>query len=170
MWLLTGLAIGLFVAFLVYLQLRPQAPQRPLPVSRTPVQDTRDVRREQSEPVPEPPRPRFSFYNMLPEMEVVIPEQEITGQRREGIRQVEKPGTYLLQAGSFRRHEQAEQLRAKLGFLGLETSVQTVTVNGRETWHRVRVGPFSKLGELNKARALLKRNQIDAILIAVKGQ
>jgi cell division protein FtsN len=60
-------------------------------------------------------------------------------------------------------------LRAKLGLLGLETSIQTVSVDSAQTWHRVRVGPFSNLRELNDARALLKKNGVDAILIRLKG-
>ncbi|HHO67671.1 MAG TPA: SPOR domain-containing protein [Gammaproteobacteria bacterium] len=167
-WLLAGLAVGLFVAFLVYLQMRNPAPPQPVPLARPAERDTRDVRRKKTEPIPAPPPRRFSFYDTLPEMEVLIPEQEITGKPHEGVRQVERPGTYLLQAGSFRQRSQAEQLRARLGLLGLTSAIQTVTVDGSKTWHRVRVGPFHDLRELNKARALLKRNGIDAILMAVK--
>lgn len=168
-WLVTGLAIGLLVAFLVFLQMRPPASSSlPAPLSRPLEKDTRDVRRKQAAPVPPPPKPRFDFYNILPEMEVIVPEQAITGRPQKGLKQVEQPGTYLLQAGSFRRAEQADQLKARLALLGLETRIQTVTVNRRETWHRVRVGPFSNLEQLNQARALLKREGIDAILIRLK--
>ena len=111
----------------------------------------------------------FDFYNLLPEMEVVVPDEEITGAPgKEGGKRVEQPGTYLLQAGSFRKQAQADQLRAKLALLGLETRVQAVSVNSAQTWHRVRVGPFSNLADLNQARSLLKQNGIDAILIRLK--
>jgi cell division protein FtsN len=175
-----GLLVGLFVAFLVFLQMRTSPP-----VSRTVVLETPPetesravtekpaasvaVAKAKAEPPP-PPKPRFDFYNLLPEMEVVVPEQEVQGAATaEGVKQVEQPGTYLLQAGSFRSQEQADQLRARLALLGVETRVQTVTVNSRETWHRVRVGPFSNLGDLNRARNLLKKNGIDAILIRLTG-
>jgi cell division protein FtsN len=103
-------------------------------------------------------------------MEVIVPEQEISGtQTHEGVKQVEKPGTYLLQAGSFRSQQQADQLRAKLALLGLETSLQTVNINSTQAWHRVRVGPFNNLKDLNEARSLLKKNGVDAILIRLKG-
>jgi cell division protein FtsN len=103
-------------------------------------------------------------------MEVIVPDEEIRGKAtREGVKQVEQPGTYLLQAGSFRSRQQADQLRARLALLGLETSVQAVTVDNGQNWHRVRVGPFSNLQELNDARALLKTNGVDAILIRLKG-
>ena len=103
-------------------------------------------------------------------MEVLVPEEEIKGTpTREGVKRVEKPGTYLLQAGSFRSRKQADQLRAKLGLLGMETRIQTVSVNSKQSWHRVRVGPFNNLRDLNQARSLLKKNGIDAILIRLKG-
>ncbi len=202
LWLLVGLAIGLFVAFLMYLQQRPDssapatqsaapvtAPAAPAAAANTTAQpllvppersaakqpepaadkqDTRDVRKpEAAKAPPPPPKPRFDFYTILPEMEVPVPEQEITGKPLEGVPQVEAPGTYLLQAGSFRSRAQADQLKAKLALLGLQSDIQTVTINNTETWHRVRVGPYSDLPALNTARARLKENQLDAILLRV---
>jgi cell division protein FtsN len=181
LWLIAGLAIGLFVAFLFYLQQKPDAPAQaavavPPQDSQTievPAkgQDAREVRKPAAKVVPPPPpaKPRFDFYTILPEMEVPVPEDEITGKAREGVPQVEAPGTYLLQAGSFRTHEQADQLKAKLALLGLQAEIQTVTINNQETWHRVRVGPFTELDALNTARARLKENNLDAILLRVGG-
>lgn len=183
-WALTGLTVGLLVAFLVFLQMRPKQQEAATPQALTvPAEtetpqalavpaktQTREVkpppRRTAVEP---PPKPRFDFYNLLPEMEVIVPDEDIQGEpMQEGVKQVEEPGTYLLQAGSFRTRQQADQLRARLGLLGLETSVQTVKVDNTRTWHRVRVGPFSNLGDLNDARALLRKNGVDAILIRIK--
>ena len=178
LWLLAGLAIGLFVAFLIYLQQRQESPEAaqpaPAPKGQTlnvpqTAREARDVRKTAPSPLPPPPKPRFDFYTILPEAEVVVPEQEITGKPREGVRQVEAPGTYLLQAGSFRTLQQADQLKARLALLGLQASIQTVTINNRETWHRVRVGPFDDLDTLNTARVRLKENQLDAILLKIKG-
>jgi cell division protein FtsN len=169
--MVAGLVVGLLVAFLVFLQMRSRQP--------APVQQTLAVPAEQAAPVtpkpkpapaPPPPKPRFDFYNLLPEMEVIVPDEEIQGTpTHEGVKQVEQPGTYLLQAGSFRSRKQADQLRARLALLGLETSVEAVSGDGGQSWHRVRVGPFSNLHELNEARTLLKKNGVDAILIRLKG-
>jgi cell division protein FtsN len=171
-WMVAGLSIGLFVALLIYLKAGGGGTPAPR-VTEAPVQvpaerEARGVKKEAPAPVPPPPRPRFDFYTTLPEMEVVVPEEEITGSRKEGVRQVEKPGTYLLQAGSFRTFEQADRLKAQLALLGLETGIQSVSINERETWHRVRVGPFSDLNELHKVRVQLKSHKVDAILIRVR--
>ncbi len=182
-WAAVGLLVGLFVAFLGFLQLGPAPPVErtvkletpPEPASRVPAEKPAPALTAAPAAVIEeqpaaPPKPRFDFYNLLPEMEVIVPEQEVQGAPTpEGVRQVEQPGTYLLQAGSFRTREQADQLRARLALLGVETDVQTVTVNNKQTWHRVRVGPFHNLRDLNTARSLLKKNGIDAILIRLAG-
>jgi cell division protein FtsN len=172
-WSVGGLVVGLLVAFLVFLQMRPkQAVQASHTLEVPPAHPVTETRKAKPAPPPPPappPKPKFDFYNLLPEMEVVVPDEDIKGQpTQEGVKQVEQPGTYLLQAGSFRNRKQAEQLRARLALLGLETSVQTVSVDNRQTWHRVRVGPFSNLQELNRARALLQKNGVDAILIRLK--
>jgi len=171
-WAVTGLLAGLFVAFLVFLQMQPAGEvlveeTRALDIPTE--TEARDVRKQKPAPVPPPPKPRFDFYNLLPEMEVIVQDEEIKGTpSKEGVKRVEQPGTYLLQAGSFRSHTQADQLRAKLALLGLETSIQSVSVNSKQAWHRVRVGPFLNLSDLNQARSLLKKNGIDAILIRLK--
>ena len=176
-WAAVGLLVGLFVAFLVFLQLRPAPPVErtvkletpPEAATRAPTEKPAPAAAKEAPPAA-PPKPRFDFYNLLPEMEVIVPEQEVQGATTpEGVRQVEQPGTYLLQAGSFRTREQADQLRARLALLGVETDVQTVTVNNKQTWHRVRVGPFDNLRDLNTARSLLKKNGIEAILIRLAG-
>ncbi len=173
-WLLTGLAIGLFVAFLMYVKLRggttgESAPARPEPMALPDADELPEDSPEPEKTIPPPPPSRFIFYDELPQMkvEVVVPEHEIKGETKEGVRQVEEPGTYLLQAGSFRNAEQADQLRAKLALLGLETRVQSGD-NGGEQWHRVRVGPYKTLRDLNQARNLLEKNGIQAILISLK--
>jgi len=164
-----GLIVGLLVAFLVFLQMRPKQASPTAGPLQVP---TEQAARPNPEPKPAPqppPKPRFDFYNLLPEMEVVVPDEELQGApTQEGVKRVERPGTYLLQAGSFRSAGQAEQLRARLGLLGLETSTQAIKAESGQTWHRVRVGPFSNLGELNAARALLQKNGVDAILIRLK--
>ena len=171
-WAVTGLLAGLFVAFLVFLQMQPAGEvlvEEPRALDIPTETEAHDVRKQKPAPVPPPPKPRFDFYNLLPEMEVIVQDEEIKGTpSKEGVKRVEQPGTYLLQAGSFRSHTQADQLRAKLALLGLETSIQSVSVNSKQAWHRVRVGPFLNLSDLNQARSLLKKNGIDAILIRIK--
>ena len=73
-------------------------------------------------------------------------------------------GPYILQAGSFQRLEEADSLKASLALLGVEANIQTVTVD-RNTWHRVRVGPYDNLAKLKRVRGRLTRNQIDTVTL-----
>ena len=96
--------------------------------------------------IAEPKKPRYDFFTVLPEMEVVVPEQELSrkADKADPAHQYDsrKPRiNYILQAGSFRNATDAEQMKARLALLGSMATVQKVTVNG-QTWHRVRIGPF----------------------------
>jgi len=165
-----GLGIGLLVALIIYIKLQVQ------PVEQVFVRETLPPPQTAGETAPEdsskapaaPPRPRFDFYTRLPEMEVVVPEQEITGQPEQGVKRVEQPGTYFLQVGSFRNGEQADKFKAELALLGLETSIQKITIDNTTTWHRVRVGPFSDLDALNRARRQLKQRGVESTLVKIK--
>ena len=170
----TGLLIGLFVAFLVYIKMQPKQNQSPQVIVKEtiPAQSAPDKKLEQEAPVEKPPEPRFDFYTLLPEMEIVVPEQQIRGKPEQGVRQVERPGTYYLQVGSFKNSEQADRLKAELAIKGFETVIQKVTIDNNqvtETWHRVRVGPYSELEGLNRARVKLKANGIESSLVRIKG-
>lgn len=172
--LTAGLLIGLFVAFLVYIRMQA-APARQAQVEEVPIAPTILEQQERPDPATAddresapPPRPRFDFYTLLPEMEIVVPEREIKGAPQEGIKQVKEPGTYFLQVGSFSSSEQADRFKAELALLGLETSIQKVTINNKDTYHRVRVGPYHDLDALNRARRILIREGIEGALIRIK--
>jgi len=112
-------------------------------------------------------RTRFDFYRMLPNYEVVIPEEDIAVTPPQETATVSQTGTYVLQAGSFRSAADADRLRAQLALLGVESRIQTVTIDDADTWHRVRIGPLQDLGELNNVRRRLASNSIEALVIRV---
>lgn len=171
--LVAGLSIGLFVAFLVYIKMQPAAQHPFVQGAESPAPEVAGGnagdRKDDQQVIPPPPKPHFTFYTDLPEMEVVIPEQEIRGKPEAGIKQVEQPGTYYLQVGSFRSAEQADRFKAKLTLQGLEVNIQKVTINNTDTFHRVRVGPFQELDALNRARHLLNKQGIESRLVKITG-
>ena len=112
------------------------------------------------------PKPQFDFYRMLPNYEVVIPEREDVASTADEP-PVQAAGVYVLQAGSFRKAEDADRLRAQLALLGVESRIQRVTIDGTETWHRVRIGPIDDLAELQSLRQTLARNSVEALVIRV---
>jgi len=172
--MLFGLTIGLSVAFAIYMkdQRNPVPPQS---VARQPASMEESLERTPlaaaaepaTTPVPaaeENAEPRFSFYNMLPNFEVVLPEEESDVSRDRAIEAIQQPGTYVLQAGSFGDLADADRRRAELALLGLESRIQRVSIDDK-TFHRVRIGPISDLDRLNLIRNQLRQAKIDALRI-----
>lgn len=165
-WLLTGLAMGLAVALIVYLnQPRPASV-----MSQATPGNTQQANRATEEATAKAPaKRRFDFYTLLPELEVVVPEARnqpspAAGSSTTPAQVATATGPYVLQAGSFRRAEEADSLKASLALLGVQADIQTVTVDD-SIWHRVRVGPYTEYAELSKVRDRLQRNQIDTVLL-----
>lgn len=75
---------------------------------------------------------------------------------------------YFLQAGSFRRNDEAENMKAKLALLGILTSIQSIDLAEKGIWHRVRIGPFTNKEDIDEVSASLKENGIDAQFIQVR--
>jgi len=71
---------------------------------------------------------------------------------------------YYLQAGAFRATGEADAMKARLLMLGLSAQVEAANVNGT-TLHRVRVGPFKGLDEMNKARSRLGSEKIETSVV-----
>ena len=76
--------------------------------------------------------------------------------------------TFFIQAGSFQNVPDADNMKARLALMGLEASVQSRDLGEKGVWHRVRVGPYRDLEELNRVRGVLKQNGIDAALVKVR--
>jgi cell division protein FtsN len=168
-----GLAMGLVVAVGVYLfdrrpaaRLAQEAPpmtrdEAPAPAKPAPASAAQDAETQ------------FEFYEMLPKFEVVIPEEQEGAAppaagpgAAAGTGPVDKPGAYILQAGSFRNHADADRVRALIAMQGVESKIQKVTID-RDTWHRVRVGPITNLKQLEETRSKLRNARIDALVIRV---
>ncbi len=164
-WAFAGLALGLFIAFLVYLN--EHQPTAHGSAGKTSPKTTSQKERAANKASD---RPRFDFYTILPELEVVLPELTAQEPREtESTDSQEAPAKYLLQAGSFRAPEPADSLRARLALLGVEANIEKVRLNAGETWYRVRVGPFDKLRELAKIQERLRRNEIQTLRLKIKG-
>jgi len=108
----------------------------------------------------------YDFYEMLPKFEVVVPEKDKEVKRDLPSGQVDRPGVYVLQAGSYRNLADAERVRAQLKLQGVDAQVQRVAVDN-DVWHRVRVGPIKDLVELNRVRNQLRAGDFDHLVIRV---
>lgn len=133
-------------------------------------------------PVPAKPaakgaeKPRFDFYKILPGGEEPVSERELRERMRASA--APKPpaagqpaapqDVYFVQAGAFQNPADADNQKARLAILGFESNVEPTNIPDKGTWYRVRLGPYTKLDELNKVRQALAQNGIDANLVKLK--
>lgn len=71
---------------------------------------------------------------------------------------------WFLQAGAFRSQTDAEATKARVLLIGLPVQVQKADINGA-TLHRVRVGPFNGVDEMNRARVSLSNEKIESSVV-----
>ena len=131
------------------------------------------------DPIPEK---RFQFYDILPGKADAVPEKAAKPEAQKEELKKEEPKKeeakkdeakkeepkesktpLFLQAGSFSTAQDADNQKAKLAFMGVEAVIQQVMIQDK-TLFRVRVGPYSKIDELNKVRAELAKAGIEAQL------
>ncbi len=167
--MLVSFAVGAFVMFLFHLN-------RIEPTTETSKNtSTATVKKQQKQKAIEP---TFDFYTLLPEMEVVVDEPQQSQSKKivsapaqhdeqKSASQVDKT-RYILQVGSFRKAQDADSFRARLALLGIESKVQTVTIDNKDTWHRVQVGPITGQSNVEQMQRKLKQNSIDALLMRAK--
>lgn len=142
----------------------------------------------------EPQKPKYDFYTLLPESEVIVPPDSLTppsanlkpvsateaakidaaraeallnGQTPPPMPPVAKAATateFFLQAGSFRKREDADKVRAQIILLGQNVQVESGTVR-EEIWYRVLVGPFANREQLAQAQKSLAGSGFSNLLL-----
>ena len=193
-WLVCGLVIGGFMVFLFSLE-----PGRD-EIKRTKVEQERATQASKAAAAKpatnEPAKPKYDFYTLLPESEVILPPQaieqpaavpeqkpvspeeaaKIDAARAEAALNGQVPppppvvakgpvsSQFFLQAGSFRRKDDADSLRAQIILLGQSVQVETGKVR-EETWHRVLDGPFATREQLGQAQKTLAASGFSNLLL-----
>ncbi len=167
-WMLFGLAIGLSVAFAVYVNSNEPTTVADIdPPAPASLQDSIDYNAETPAAPAAQEKPedkRFTFYDILPNFEVVTPDTAPEVEADVVPKAIDEPGVYVLQAGSFSTNEDADRRRAELALHGIESHIQRVKVNDKN-YHRVYIGPTDDLDELNMLRSRLRAAKIDVFRI-----
>ena len=169
LWFVAGLVLGLGLAILAFNRgLIPQPGEREQAAQGASAKDGSALLEESSGA--EDVGSRYDFFTVLPEMEVVVPEQELSTQ---AAPQAAAPPNgagerFILQAGSFRNAQDADQRKAELALLGAVANVQKITVD-TQTWHRVRVGPLPSAREADQLRRRLQENGIEVMVLKESG-
>ena len=111
-------------------------------------------------------KPRFEFYKILPGGEAAPATQAaLAAPAAAPAAAAAAVESFYLQAGAFQKAVDADNLKAKLAMLGLDTEVQEATLADKGVMYRVRVGPYSRPDDMNKARNQLVQNGIQATVV-----
>jgi cell division protein FtsN len=169
---LIGLVIGLVIALGVawYISKMPSpftAKPSPPAIKADPPVATTPKAEEKATPPKEAKddKPRFTFPDILTKGDEAATDQQIKDAKKSTSAAKE---TFFLQAGAFQNAPDADNLKARLAMVGIEASIQTLNLPDKGVWHRVRVGPYASLDEVNAMRNQLKQNGVEASLIKVR--
>ncbi|MCC6917139.1 SPOR domain-containing protein [Nitrosomonas sp.] len=156
------------------------------PSSSTPSSDRQEKKTGKNTNQADTNGPRFDFYKILPGIDEPPVEEAFdlsplppaaTVTKKPPEKTADKPAEktaekisesrdrYYLQAGSFRNSSDAERTKAELALLGIIASVQPGRTEGNISTYRVRIGPFTRMEELDRVRASLQTNGIAASLV-----
>ncbi len=167
--LLLGLGIALAVAWYINKMPTPFLNRATPPVKgESPKSPAPEVSKRDDNNTKSPGgKPRFDFYSILPGTEEPVTEQQFKdAQQKPSSAPVKE--AFFLQAGAFQNAHDADNLKARLALLGMEAAIQTTPLPDKGIWHRVRVGPYTAIGDLDRARDILKQNGIETTLIKVR--
>jgi cell division protein FtsN len=102
-------------------------------------------------------------------MEVVVDEPTESVTNKPSVKPTTTDSdTFMIQVGSFKKMNDADAFKARLALLGIESKVQTVTIDNKETWHRVQVGPILGRDKADSVQKTLKENGFKALLLRTK--
>lgn len=114
--------------------------------------------------------PKFDFYKILPGSG----QAPITGKGASKGAGVAKPQPapaaelYYIQTGSFQNPAEADNQKAKLALLGFDSNIEPTSVPDKGTWYRVRLGPYTKIDDINRVRQQLAQNGFNPSLVKLK--
>lgn len=149
-WLRIVITLALVAGFGYFLwSIKGQAPQQ-----QTAQQPTVTKAQTEESQLPEIPEEEWEFIKSLPEYTVEIEQKE---QEDSGVR-------YLMQCGSFRKQSQAEELKARIAFQGLEAQVRA-SQGTSGLWYRVILGPLESKRVAETNRHTLQRAKINGCKI-----
>jgi cell division protein FtsN len=171
--LLAGVLIGLILGLSIALGVAWYINKMPNPFSSRATAPTKSEAHKSAPPQTarvdekaskaEDAKPRFDFYKILP-------SEDTEKQSKDSQKASTAAGkeAFFLQAGAFQNAPDADNLKARLALLGIESSIETTAAPDKGVWHRVRIGPYTNIEELNRARDTLKQNGVQTTLVKVR--
>ena len=189
-----GLSLGLLVTLFVWLH-KPEPAPCASPAPPEPARTNEAAAGHQDCAPRDPKEPNYDFYTVLEDQRSVDiskwgtdlpPEEEPPAEQDPVTPDSEAPssvtqnpvatapepephippeGLFLLQIGSFKTLSSADNAKAQLALIGVETNIQRVTLNGQETMFRVRTLPLPDMRSLRQAQDLLLKHNVEYVVL-----
>lgn len=123
------------------------------PATKEPLKIKSHIAAEKEQHLPEPPKEKWTYVENLKTKEIEVGQYE-----------VKQNGPYKMQCGSFKTNAQAESLKAKMAFSGIESKIKTAQ-GKNNTWYQVVLGPYSKKRTAEQDKHKLRNNKINGCQI-----
>jgi cell division protein FtsN len=123
------------------------------PATKETLQNSISVVAKEEQHLPEPPKEKWTYVENLKTKEIEVGQYE-----------VKQNGPYKMQCGSFKTRAQAESLKAKMAFTGIESIIQTAQ-GKNNIWYKVVLGPYSRKRAAEQDKHKLRNNKINGCQI-----
>ncbi len=184
--MLTGLVLGFFASFLIYLSgiLPPVTNSDPQADADNAAEVLAAQQRRNDELELAAERLQLEFYKELPNYEVIVdnmpntaaadtrpastatPNTTAPAPTQAPASAAQGQGSYMIQAGAFQQESSAQAQSARLTALGLEARIKKEALLGK-TLFLVQAGPYSTRDQVTQAERLLRSASIDSIRIGL---
>jgi cell division protein FtsN len=188
-----GFIAGAFSVGLAWVKLGPAELKALTTSLQTAAQPQAAAKVEESPKHAGVPKPQFQFYSLLPEREVMVSEDEVDRRAKASssvpsprpppaappgapVAATEAPPAppaasadevLMLQVAAFKAKSDAESLKAQLALKGMQAGIESANIKG-ESYHRVRLGPYRSIEQLQSARSRLKGSGYDSVVVRLK--
>ena len=122
-------------------------------VTKDPIQTQEPVATKKEQRLPEPPKEKWTYVENLKTKKIEVGQYE-----------VKQNGPYKMQCGSFKTHPQAETLKARMAFAGIESKIQTAQ-GKNNIWYKVVLGPYERKRAAEEDKHKLRNNKINGCQI-----
>jgi cell division septation protein DedD len=138
-------------------------------------------------------KPRFSFYKLLPNYQVVIPQEKHSDHSDHSQAKASPPsaqaapqaaapshtptptttqnagsGRYIIQAGAFSTYADADRRKARLALLGVTSQIVDIKLSSGKTIYRVQSQPITSSDELHQLIKRLQAHRINTLVMQAK--
>lgn len=163
-WLLSGVLIGLMIAVILNRWDRWE--------NQIAQAKSRQIAKTNKNATSQNTNVQFDFYHVLPKLEAKQQKKSPSNNESTTSKTHKSNSTYLyvLQAGSFQKQHDADELKAALALQGFNATIESTVFSNGQKWHRVMLGPFNSRQGAIKYQQQLEAQKIHGTLLVKRNK